>query len=167
MIVTQHGGHLPLNTLSFGRYTSYNLLVQIWAWMYLMVAKQKERFRILIVDNHAELVKQIQTRLSYEADFEVCMVAPLSKLKESLLVCKPDLLLIDPYYENSYKYDRIKLAKELMPGLVVVVLTAVVDAAMQIRLKREGVGCILEKGISSGELVGSLRGVIARECNKA
>jgi hypothetical protein len=47
-----------------------------------------------------------------------------------------------------------------------VVLTAVVDTAMHIRLKKEGVGCVLEKGISSGELVESLRGVIARECNK-
>jgi len=131
-----------------------------------MIEMQKERLRILIVDNHAELVKQIQTRLSFEDDFEVCMVSPLSKLKESLLVCKPDLLLIDPYYENSYKYDRIKMAMEMMPKLVVVVLTAVVDTAMQIRLKKEGVQCVLEKGISSGDLVESLRGVIARQCNK-
>jgi len=131
-----------------------------------MIEKQKERLRILIIDNHAELVKQIQARLSYEDDFDVCMVAPLNQLKESLLYCKPDLLLIDPYSENSYKYDRIKLAKELMPELMVVVLTAVVDTSMQIRLKKEGVHCVLEKGISSGELVESLRGVIARQCNK-
>jgi len=130
-----------------------------------MIETQTDRLRILIVDNHAELVKQIETRLSYEEDFEVCMVSTLNQLTESLLTCKPDLLLIDPYFDNSYKYDRIKLAMELMPSLTVVVLTAVVDTAMQIRLKKEGVHCVLEKGISSSALVDSLRGVIARSCN--
>ncbi|NIW44448.1 MAG: response regulator [candidate division Zixibacteria bacterium] len=130
-----------------------------------MIEPSKERLRILIVDNHAELVKQIETRLSYENDFEVCLVSPLDQLAESLRVCKPDLLLIDPYADSSYKYDRIKLAMELMPSLMVVVLTAVVDTAMQIRLKKEGVHCVLEKGISSNELVESLRKVIAIQCS--
>ena len=131
-----------------------------------MMETQKERLRILIVDNHAELVKQIKTRLSYEDDFDVCMVAPLSRLTESLLYCKPDILLIDPYFDSSYKYDRIKLAMDLMPSLVVVVLTAVVDTAMKIRLKKEGIHCVLEKGISSGDLVNTLREVIASQCNQ-
>ena len=131
-----------------------------------MMETQKERLRILIVDNHAELVKQIETRLSYEDDFDVCMVAPLSRLTDSLIYCKPDILLIDPYADNSYKYDRIKLAMDLMPSLVVVVLTAVVDTAMKIRLKKEGVHCVLEKGISSSDLVRSLREVIAAHCNQ-
>lgn len=120
--------------------------------------------QILIVDNHAELVKQIETRLSYEEDMEVCMVAPLSQLTEGLLACKPDLLLIDPYADNSYKYDRIKLAMEVNPSMVVVVWTAVVDTAMHVRLKKEGVHCILEKGISSAELIDALRGVIVQQC---
>ena len=115
-----------------------------------MIETQKERLRILIIDNHAELVKQIETRLSYEEDFDVCMVAPLCKLTESILHCKPDLLLM-----------------ELIPSLTVVVLTAVVDTAMQIRLKKEGVHCILEKGISSNELVESLRRVITLPSNEA
>jgi len=131
-----------------------------------MMDTQKERLRILIIDNHAELVKQIETRLSYEDDFDVCMVAPLSRLTDSLIYCKPDILLIDPYSDNSYKYDRIKLAMDLMPSLVVVVLTAVVDTAMNIRLKKEGVHCVLEKGISSTDLVNSLREVIARQYNQ-
>lgn len=122
------------------------------------------RLRLLIIDNHAELVKQLETRLSYEEDFEVCKVAPLCQLTEGLLECKPDILLIDPYSENSYKYDRIKLAMEVTPSMTVVVWTAVVDTAMQIRLKKQGVHCVLEKGISSAALVEALRGVINRTC---
>lgn len=129
-----------------------------------MIENEKKSLQILIIDNHAELVKQIETRLSYEEDLNVCMVAPLNQLTEGLLACKPDLLLIDPYAENSYKYDRIKLAMDVMPSLLVVVWTAVVDTAMQVRLKKQGVHCILEKGISSAELVESLRGVIVQQC---
>lgn len=129
-----------------------------------MIENMIKPLQILIVDNHAELVKQIETRLSYEEDMEVCMVAPLSQLSEGLLACKPDLLLIDPYSDNSYKYDRIKLAMEVNPSMVVVVWTAVVDTAMHVRLKKQGVHCILEKGISSTELVDALRGVLIQKC---
>ncbi|MBN2044411.1 MAG: response regulator transcription factor [Anaerolineales bacterium] len=125
---------------------------------------KKKPLKILIVDNHAELVKQIEARLSREDDFHVCMVAPLEKLTEALIDCRPDVLLIDPYLENSYKYDRIKLAKSLRPDMQVVVLTAVVDTAMSLRLRREGVTCVMEKGISSNDLVESLRKVIVAEC---
>ncbi len=122
------------------------------------------KLKILIIDNHAELVKQIKARLSMEEDFEVCKVAPLDKLTESILECQPDLLLIDPYFEQSYKYDRIKLARELSPSLMVVVLTAVVDTASSVRFKKEGVHCVLEKGVNSLDLVESLRKVIDEAC---
>ena len=124
---------------------------------------EKKPLKILIVDNHAQLVKQIEARLSREEDFHVCMVSPLEKLTESLIDCEPDVLLIDPYLENSYKYDRIKLARTLRPNMQVVVLTAVVDTAMSLRLKKEGVSCVMEKGVSSSELVDSLRRVIVSE----
>ena len=107
---------------------------------------------------------RLRARLSREDDFHVCMVAPLEKFTESLIDCEPDLLLIDPYLENSYKYDRIRMAKNLRPNMQVVVLTAVVDTAMSLRLKKEGVTCVMEKGISSSELVESLRQVIVAEC---
>ena len=129
-----------------------------------MMKDEKKPLKILIIDNHAELVKQIEARLSREDDFEVCKVAPLSKLTESLIECEPDVLLIDPYLENSYKYDRIKMAMNLRPSMQVVVLTAVVDTAMSLRLKKEGVTCVMEKGVSSNQLVDSLRQVIVAEC---
>ncbi|MFN2144262.1 MAG: hypothetical protein ACK2T7_02865, partial [Anaerolineales bacterium] len=108
--------------------------------------------------------KQIEARLSREEDFHVCMVAPLEKLTESLIDCEPDVLLIDPYLDNSYKYDRIRFAMNLRPNMQVVVLTAVVDTAMALRLKKEGVTCVMEKGVSSSELVDALRQVIVASC---
>lgn len=125
---------------------------------------KQEKLKILIVDNHAELVKQIEARLSMEPDFEVCKVAPLDKLTEAMIDCVPDILLIDPYAEHSYKYDRIKMAMRIRPSIMVVVLTAVVDTAASVRFKKEGVHCVLEKGLSSHELVDSLRRVIVESC---
>ncbi len=132
-----------------------------------MIDQMKKPLQILIIDNHAELVKQIETRLSYEEDLNICKVAPLCQLTEGLLECKPDILLIDPYADHSYKYDRIKLAMEVSPQMVVVVWTAVVDTAMNVRLKKLGVHCILEKGISSSDLIDSLRRVIGQQCKSA
>ena len=126
--------------------------------------QDKLKLKILIIDNHAELVKQIEARLSMEEDFEVCKVAPLDKLTEAMIECTPDILLIDPYAEHTYKYDRIKMAMRLRPSVMVVVLTAVVDTAAAVRFKKEGVHCVLEKGISSTELVDSLRRVIIKAC---
>ena len=126
---------------------------------------KKDKLKILIVDNHAELVKQIEARLSMEPDFEVCKVAPLDRLTDAMIDCVPDILLIDPYADHSYKYDRIKMAKRLRPEIMVVVLTAVVDTAASVRFKKEGVHCVLEKGISSHDLVDSLRRVIVASCS--
>lgn len=128
-----------------------------------MVETGKKPLQILIIDNHAELVKQIETRLSYEEDLKVCMVAPLKRISDGLLACNPDILLIDPYLDNSYKYDLIKKAMETIPSMVVVVWTAVVDTAMHVRLKKLGVDLVLEKGISSQDLVDALRGVIVQQ----
>ncbi|MCB2179592.1 response regulator [bacterium] len=132
-----------------------------------MVETEKKPLQILIIDNHAELVKQIETRLSYEEDLKVCMVAPLKQISDGLLACNPDVLLIDPYFDNSYKYDLIKYAMDTMPSLVVVVWTAVVDTAMHVRLKKLGVHLVLEKGISSKDLVDALRGVIVEQLGQA
>lgn len=132
-----------------------------------MVDTENRPLQILIIDNHAELVKQIETSLSYEEDFKVCMVAPLKEISDGLLECNPDILLIDPYLDNSYKYDLIKNAMDSKPSMVVVVWTAVVDTAMHVRLKKLGVNLVLEKGISSKDLVDALRGVIIQQYGHA
>ena len=124
--------------------------------------QKQTKLKILIIDNHAELVKQIEARLSMEPDFEVCQVAPLERLTEAIIDCTPDILLIDPYANQSYKYDRIKMAMRLRPSIMVVVLTAVVDTAASVRFKKDGVHCVLEKGLSSQELVDSLRRTIVQ-----
>ena len=51
-------------------------------------------------------------------------------LTESLIDCEPDVLLIDPYFDEFLiNMTASKLAMNLRPNMQVVVLTAVVDTA--------------------------------------
>jgi DNA-binding NarL/FixJ family response regulator len=129
-----------------------------------MSVNTENRLRILVIDNHAEVLKQIETRLSYEQDFKVCAGAPISDLSRCVMDCRPDVLLIDPYVDNAYRFDSIRLAKKILPEMMVVVLTAVVDKAAEMRLKSVGVSCILEKGGDSIQLVNALRGIVVHQC---
>lgn len=119
--------------------------------------------KILLVDNHPEVLKQVQTRLSYEEDFFLCKVTALSNVVEGVNECHPDVLLIDPYKDNRFDFECIKKAKKIVPSMTVIVLTAVVDTAANADLRRAGAEFILEKSIDSDELVNTLRKVIVTE----
>lgn len=120
-----------------------------------------KQIRILLVDDHPEVLKQVETRLSYEDDFKVCKVVSLSEMTESIKECKPDVLLIDPYRNNELDIEYVRLAKQLNPRGTIIVLAAVVDIAAQVELRKMGVEFILEKSIDSIKLVTTLRKVIA------
>jgi DNA-binding NarL/FixJ family response regulator len=62
-----------------------------------------------------------------------------------------------------YRFDIIRLAKKISPDMTVVVLTAVVDKAAEMRLKSVGVSCILEKGGDSSQLINALRGIMVHQ----
>jgi DNA-binding NarL/FixJ family response regulator len=120
-----------------------------------------KQIKILLVDDHPEVLKQVETRLSYERDFDVCKVASLSQVIEGVIECQPDVLLIDPY-NNGFDLECIKRAKEIKSGLTVIVLSAVVDISSHNDLRRAGAEYILEKCIDSDELVNTLRKVVIR-----
>lgn len=116
-----------------------------------------EKLRILLIDNHKEVAKQVKTRLLFESDFDVCKVDFVSRVTESMLECKPDILLIDPAEDKVIQPETIRMAKRVFPSVIVIVLTAVVDTATSVELKKAGAEIILEKGIASEELVQTLR----------
>ena len=124
-----------------------------------------KQIQILLVDDHPEVLKQIETRLSYEDDFKVCKIASLEELAGCLIECQPDVLLIDPYRNNELDVECIKLAKQMMSKLTIIVLAAVVDTSDHVELKKAGADYILEKCIDSIELLTTLRKVIVNEQN--
>ena len=119
-----------------------------------------------MVDKHPEVLVQIEKCLSYEGDLKVCKISSLSEVAESINECKPEILLIDPYVDNVFDYDCIQTAKQIIPFMTVIVLTAVVDSATQVELRRAGAEYILEKSIDSQELKDTIRKVIARKLQR-
>jgi two-component system nitrate/nitrite response regulator NarL len=114
--------------------------------------------RILLVDDHRKLLSQIEARLSYEEDFEI--VGKASERGEALETAqthKPEIVLLDPVTGEGLDIELIKGIRNTLPLTVIVVLTAFVDTAMLVELRKFGISKVLEKGIDSNELIGALR----------
>ena len=112
---------------------------------------------VLIVDDHIGVLQQIENLLIRETDFELCKAVTLDKAKSHVLLCKPDILLIDPYVEGKLCIESLVSLQELLPSMIIIVLAAIVDAATQLALSRIGVNFILEKQIEAEQLLDTLR----------
>jgi DNA-binding NarL/FixJ family response regulator len=112
---------------------------------------------VLIVDDHEGVLQQIENLLIQETDFELCKAVTLDKAKSHVLLCKPDILLIDPYVEGNFCIKGLENLKELLPSMNIIVLAAIVDAATELVLSRIGIKFILEKKIAPEQLLDTLR----------
>jgi len=116
------------------------------------------RIRILLAEDHAQVRGQLVARLSRESDFELVAVAvdsiqALRKAQSNL----PDVLLMDPMMKDGLGLASLRQLRTSLPNMIVVILTAVVDTTLKIRLKEMGMEHILSKGIPTSELLGELR----------
>lgn len=125
-----------------------------------------QELRILVVDDHPEVLSQIEDRLSQEEGFWVFKSASMDNAYAQIMECKPDVLLIDPFMDNGMCLKTLKQIIQMLPSLTVIVLAAVVDAASQVELNKIGIKFILEKKVSSDQLVDTLRVVEAIKRNE-
>ena len=112
---------------------------------------------VLIVDDHQGVLQQIENLLVQETDFELCKAVTLDKAKSHVLLCKPEILLIDPYVNGNLCIDSLAALQELLPSMIIIVLAAVMDAATELALSRIGIKFILEKKIAPEQLLDTLR----------
>lgn len=119
--------------------------------------KDAKKIRILLVDDHPEVLKQVRARLEYEQDFHICSTATNETFLKRANICKPALILIDPCTKGRFNYDGIRAVKESLPNTEVIVLTAIADISSQLELKKLGVKHIMEKGVASEILVKIVR----------
>ncbi|MEO5886913.1 MAG: response regulator [Anaerolineales bacterium] len=116
------------------------------------------RIRILLVEDHAQVQKQLIALLNRESDFELVDAAvDSSQALQKAQSQQPDLLLIDPIMRDGLGLSTLRQLHASLPNMIVVVLTAVVDTTLKIRLKDMGLEHILSKGIPTSELLGELR----------
>ncbi|MBW8010012.1 MAG: response regulator transcription factor [Chloroflexi bacterium] len=123
--------------------------------------------RILIVDEHPEVLNRIETRLSQEDDFE--LVGTASNGAQAISIAKetkPEIILIDPIMQDGSGMRAIKEFRDQLPIASIVVLTAFVDTSTRVELEKAGVGSILVKGIDTGILVKTLRELINNQDKK-
>ena len=116
--------------------------------------------RILIADDHPHVRKQLAARLRRENGIRV--IAEASDSQETLelaLASRPDVVLVDPIMRDGKGLDVLRLVRKQLPETVVVVLTAYVDASLQIELQKLGVANVVVKGLESRYLVDLLHGV--------
>ena len=116
------------------------------------------RIRILLAEDHPQVREQLTARLNREPDLELVAVAvnSLQALQMAQLY-QPDLLVIDPMMRDGLGVATLRQLHASLPNMIMVVLTAVVDTALKVRLKEIGMEHILSKGIPTSELLTKLR----------
>jgi DNA-binding NarL/FixJ family response regulator len=119
---------------------------------------QMRKIRIVLADDHRVVREQLETRLRREIDFEVVGVASTSRETwEETQSKHPQILLIDPLMRDGLGLATLRQVRTKFPDLVIVVLTAYVDTALNMHFHEMGIQFILTKGIESSKLLAELR----------
>jgi len=147
--VILYSGYLPLFGLSPAGYAR-----EVFSTSQIRAT----RIRILLAEDHPQVRGQLVARLSRESDFELVAVAVDSfQALQKAQSHQPDLLLMDPMMRDGLGLATLRQLRASLPNMIVVVLTAVVDTTLKIRLKEMRLEHILSKGIPTSELLLELR----------
>jgi DNA-binding NarL/FixJ family response regulator len=116
------------------------------------------KIRILLADDHRIVREQLAARLMRETDFEVVGMASRSRETwQEVQAKRPHLILIDPLMRDGLGLATLRQVRTNFPHLVIVILTAYVDTALNMHFREMGIQHILTKGIGSSELIAELR----------
>jgi DNA-binding NarL/FixJ family response regulator len=119
---------------------------------------QLRKIQIVLADDHRIVREQLKSRLQRESDFEVVGVASTSQETwQEVQVKSPHILLMDPLIRDGLGLATLRQVRTNFPSLIIVILTAYVDTALNMQFQEMGVQSILTKGIASSELLGHLR----------
>lgn len=123
-----------------------------------------ESISILLADDHTSVRALVRARLSRECGFKVVGEAENSmQAVECALALRPQIVLIDPMMRDGLGLEATRQIATRLPGIAIVVLTAFVDTAQSIELRKAGTRYILNKGIESRHLVEILHEVGAEK----
>lgn len=126
--------------------------------------KTMETIRIILSDDHINVREMVGNRLRREGDLEILAEIGGSNMTiERTLAHAPDLLLVDPMTQDGLGLDMVQEIVKRSPYTAIVVLTAYVDTAMQMALRKMGIHYILTKGIESSRLVNIIREAVTNQ----
>lgn len=123
-----------------------------------MAQTRASKIRILLADDHLQVLGKLAARLRRESDFEVVGVTTNSfqTLREAQAK-QPDLLLMDPMMRDGLGLATLRQMRANLPNMVVVVLTAFIDTTLNMQFREMGIKHILAKGVLSSLLLSELR----------
>ncbi len=123
---------------------------------------QMRKIQIILADNHRLVREQLEARLRREPDFEVVGVASNSlETWEETQSKRPPILLVDPLMRDGLGLATLRQIRTHFPDLVIVILTAYLDTALNMHFQEMGIQRILTKGIASSKLLAELRAAYA------
>ena len=111
---------------------------------------------LLIVDQHTEVLKWVEKRLSQNEDFDIYITSALIDAEVILHENKPDILLIDPYMPQGLCVESLKSFKEKHPDMIVVVIAAVIDDKDRKKFSELEINFVLEKRLACAKLAKTL-----------
>jgi len=128
------------------------------------VTLEKQRTRILLVDDHPIIRRGIRESLSAEKDFEVCAEAgDISSALRMLDSVTCDLMLVDLSLGQENGIDLIRQVKDKHPAVKILVFSIHDDSLFAERVLRAGAVGYVNKSQPPSVLAGSIRKAMAGE----
>jgi len=124
-----------------------------------------KKFRVVVITSPERLEQDWITRLSNEADVErVDRVGVLSAGIEMVQQSRPEVVIIDRDLEQAEASVRQIFTS--VPGTLCITLVTQADMAVLRRLVAAGARDVLGKPVQYGELINSIRAVLATEADR-
>ena len=114
------------------------------------------RPRVLIADDHAEVVKAVSRLLAIECDV-VGAVGDGSALLEAAQRLDPDVIVLDLNLPKVNGLDACRQITRRHPATKVVVFTAMNDPELKQRSFAAGAGAFVFKMAGDGDLLGTVK----------
>ena len=124
------------------------------------------RPRVLVADDHADLVKAICRLLAMECDV-VGSVADGSAVLEAALRLRPDVIVVDLNLPNVNGLEACRQIRQAHPEMKVIVFTAMNDPDVRKRSLEVGASAFVFKMAGNGDLLSTVKRLHADSGEKA
>ncbi len=122
--------------------------------------------RILLADDSVTIQKVIELTFA-EQDYEIVSVSDGTSAITALTESRPDLVVADVHMPGASGFEVCRLAKELHPGLPVVLMVGTFEPFEEADASAAGADTFLKKPFDSQELVRVVGDLISRNASGA
>jgi CheY-like chemotaxis protein len=120
------------------------------------------RPRVLIADDHADLVKAVSRLLAVDCDV-VGTVADGSAVLEAATRLRPDVVVVDLNLPNLNGLEACRQITHRHPHMKVIVFTAMNDPDIRLRSFESGASAFVFKMAGDGDLLSTVKRLFAEK----